>query len=130
MASVLGLHHVRLPVVDVEACSDWYRLVFEFEILLYEEEELGPVGAVLRHPSGAIVGLHRVDAATVARLKGFSLLGLTADDLRIWIRRLDELRVAHSDVTKGHTGYFVDVPDPNGMIVQLHTAEQPDVEEG
>jgi len=130
MPSVLGVHHIRLPVVDVEASSDWYRTIFGFEILLYEEVEAGAVGAVLRHPSGVILGLHQVEAAVVAALEGFNALGLTADDLSAWADELDRLEIIRGEVTRSSVGYFIEVRDPNGTIVQLHTAEQPNVEEG
>jgi len=130
MPSVLGLHHIRLPVVDVEASSDWYRTIFGFEVLLYEEEESRAVGAVLRHSNGIVLGLHQVEAAVVAALEGFNVLGLTADDLTAWSDELDRLEVIRGDVTRSSVGYFIEVIDPNGTIVQLHTAEQPNVEEG
>ena len=130
MPSMLGVHHVRLPVVDVEASSDWYRTVLGFEILLYEEEEGGVVGAVLRHPSGVVLGLHQSEAAVVKSLDGFNVLGLTADDLSAWVDELDRLGVIHGQVTRSSAGYFIEVTDPNGIVVQLHTAEQPNVEEG
>lgn len=130
MPSLLGVHHIRLPVLDVEATSDWYRTIFGFEILLYEEEEDAAVGAVLRHSSGVLLGLHQAEASVVAALKGFNVLGLTTDDLSGWVGELKRLGAIHGDVTLGLVGYFIEVTDPNGMVVQLHTEEQPNVEEG
>jgi catechol 2,3-dioxygenase-like lactoylglutathione lyase family enzyme len=130
MPSLLGVHHIRLPVVDVEATSDWYRTIFGFEILLYEEEENGPVGAVLRHSSGVLLGLHQTEASVVDALKGFNVLGLATDDLTAWVGELKRRGAIHGEVMLGSVGYFIDVIDPNGMVVQLHTEEQPNVEEG
>jgi catechol 2,3-dioxygenase-like lactoylglutathione lyase family enzyme len=124
-----GVHHIRLPVANVEATSDWYRTIFGFEILLYEEEENAAVGVVLRHSSGVILGLHRAEAPIVSALKGFNLLGLTAADLPAWIDELERLGISHGPVMQSSTGYFVEVIDPNGMVVQLHTEGQPNVEE-
>ena len=81
---MLGVHHIRLPVVDIEASADWYQTVFGFEVLLYEEEESRAVGAVLRHDSGVVVGLHVAESSMVSALGGFNILGLTADDLVAW----------------------------------------------
>lgn len=128
--SLSGVHHIRLPVMDVEASADWYRTIFGFEILLYEEEETMGVGAVLRHPSGVLVGLHQVDAAVLTALEGFSILGLTTDDLSAWVDELDRLGATHGQVTRSSVGQFVEVIDPCGTVVQLHTREQPNVEEG
>jgi len=130
MPSLLGVHHIRLPVVDVEATSDWYRTFFGFEILLYEEEENAAVGAVLHHSSGVLLGLHQSEVSVVAALKGFNVLGLTTDDLSAWVSELKHLGAVHGEVTLGSVGYFIEIVDPNGMVVQLHTKEQPNVEEG
>lgn len=129
MPSLLGVHHVRLPVLDVETSSDWYRTILGFEILLYEEEEDGAVGAVLRHPSGVVLGLHQVGSAVVEALDGFNVLGLAADDLSAWLDELDRLGATHGQVTRSSVGFFIEVVDPNGTVVQLHTAEQPSVDE-
>jgi catechol 2,3-dioxygenase-like lactoylglutathione lyase family enzyme len=130
MPSLLGVHHIRLPVVDIEASSDWYQTVFGFEILLYEEEESMAVGAVLRHESGVVVGLHVAEASLVSAMEGFNVLGLIGDDIPAWIEELDRLGVAHGELTRSSAGYFIEVVGPNGTTVQLHTAEQPIVEEG
>jgi catechol 2,3-dioxygenase-like lactoylglutathione lyase family enzyme len=130
MPSLLGVHHIRLPVVDIEASSDWYQTVFGFEILLYEEEESMAVGAVLRHESGVVVGLHVAEASLVSAMEGFNVLGFIGDDIPAWIEELDRLGVAHGELTRSSAGYFIEVVGPNGTTVQLHTAEQPIVEEG
>lgn len=130
MPSLLGVHHIRLPVANIEASSDWYRTILGFEILLYEEEEDRAIGAVLRHPSGVVLGLHQAKAAVVAALEGFNVLGLTTDDLPAWVDELERLGAIHGEVTRSSAGYFIEVRDPNGTAVQLHTAEQPNVEEG
>ncbi len=131
MPSITGLNHIRLPVTDVGASTDWYVTVFELETLLYEEEESGPIGAVLRHSSGLVLGLH-LDPDRARALHGFAILGLTVldrSDLELWIRRLDELGMSHSGPMKGHLGWYLEVPDPDGIILQLHTGEQPNTEE-
>ena len=131
MPSITGLNHVRLPVSDVGTSTDWYVTVFELETLLYNEEESGPIGAVLRHSSGFVVGLH-LDPARARAMQGFAILGLTVDDrsdLEWWIRRLDGLGMSHSGPLKGQLGWYLEVPDPDGIILQLHTGEQPNTEE-
>jgi len=129
-ASITGLHHVRIPVSDVDVSQDWYVRVLGFEAILYEEEERGPVGTVLRHPANLFVGLH-LDPHRAATLRGFAILGLTVDgpaDLTRWIAHLDRLGQLHGAPSSGHLGLYVDLPDPDGIIVQLHTGEQPSVE--
>jgi hypothetical protein len=37
--------------------------------------------------------------------------------------------VNHGAPEEGHLGTYVDVPDPDGIIVRLHTGSAPDAEE-
>jgi hypothetical protein len=67
-----------------------------------------------------------------AALGGFSILGLMVRDrseLETWTAWLDLANVAHSPILHGHLGWYVDVPDPDGIIVCLHTPELLDVDD-
>jgi catechol 2,3-dioxygenase-like lactoylglutathione lyase family enzyme len=127
----LRWHHVRLPVSDVMRSRDWYTEVFGFEPLLDLEEEDRVVGVVVGQWSGPTLGLHY--APTVAhQLDGFCPVALSVgalDDLDRWCTRLDMLGVSHSAPTQGHLGWYIEVPDPDGIIVELHTNEQPSADE-
>lgn len=126
-----GLHHVRLPVSDVLASRDWYVEVLGFETRLDEEEETGVVGAVLAHDSGLVLGLH-LDKERAASLAGFVPLALTvasAASLGSWVAWCDHVGAAHGEITIGEVGVFVDLFDPDGILIRLHTAEQPSVDE-
>jgi len=127
LPAVVGLHHIRLPVSDVMRSRDWYSAVFDFEPSLSLEEEDRVVGVVVIHPSGLTLGLH--DAPALARaLHGFCLVAFsvgTVDDLDRWDRHLDTLGVGHTAPTEGHLGWYLEVPDPDGLIIQLHTVGQP-----
>ena len=75
ISPLVGLHHVRIPVSDVDRSSDWYSWLFGFEARLLLEEEDRLVGVVVCHPSGLTVGLHR--APDLARtLRGFCPFGV------------------------------------------------------
>lgn len=125
--AVVGLHHLRLPVSDVMRSRDWYISVFGFEPLLSVEEEDRVVGVVLGHSSGITLGLHY--APDLARaLDGFCSVALSvgdAHDLARWCTQLDTLGVDHSAPADGHLGSYVEVPDPAGLIIELHTIGQP-----
>ena len=126
-ASVCGLHHVRVPVSDVLASRDWYMEVLGFEPMLDYEEEDRVVGVALEHPAGLTLGLH-LAPGRVGALKGFAVVALAVpgrDDLEQWAARLDALGVEHSGLEAGHLGWSLDVPDPDGILVQLHTAGEP-----
>jgi catechol 2,3-dioxygenase-like lactoylglutathione lyase family enzyme len=122
----VGLHHVRLPVSDVMRSRDWYTDVLGFEPRLTVEEEDHVVGIVVGHPCGITLGLHH--APSLARvLRGFCSVALSVgdfDDLVQWCTRLDSLDVRHSAPTEGHLGSYIEVPDPDGHIIELHTIGQ------
>ena len=128
---MLGIHHVRLPVSDVLRSRDWYGGVFEFEPILDFEEEERVVGVVLEHPCGIMVGLH-AEPARVSALVGFSPVAFCVGglkDLDNWSKRLDHLGVAHSSAAEAHIGWSVMIPDPDGLLVQLHTVRHPAADE-
>lgn len=125
--TVLGFHHIRVPVSDVPASREWYVEVLGFEAVLDYEEEDRLVGVVLRLPAGGTIHLHEQPDFARA-LKGFAILALSVRavaDLEIWSDRLDDLGVDHGGITVGHSGWFLHCLDPDGLQVQLHTLEQP-----
>jgi catechol 2,3-dioxygenase-like lactoylglutathione lyase family enzyme len=129
--AVVGLHHVRLPVSDVMRSRDWYTAVFGFESHLLVEEEDHVVGVVVGHRSGLTLGLHYAPALAHA-LHGFCSVALsvgTVTDLAQWCTRLDTLGISHTAPAEGHLGWYVEVPDPDGIIIQLHTIGQPTADE-
>ena len=131
VASMRGLHHVRVPVSDVLRSRDWYMEVLGFEPMLDYEEEDRVVGVALEHPTGLTLGLHLAPERAAA-MRGFAVVALavsTREDLEHWVARLDAARVEHSEVKPGHLGWCLDVVDPDGVLVQLHTADEPSVDD-
>ena len=128
---ILGLHHVRIPVTDVWRSRDWYISLLGFVPVLDLEEEQSLVGVVLRHPEGIVLGLHE-DPLRAKVLRGFAVLGLSVLDrqqLQQLCHALDRQGISHSPIEEGHLGWYVDVPDPDGILVRFHTGTAPDSEE-
>ena len=131
LPSISGLHHVRLPVTNVLISRAWYADVLGFEPVLDHEEEDRVTGTVLQHPSGLVLGLH-VESERARMLAGFVVVSLCAgskSDLAACAARLDEANVVHSAIQDGNLGWYIDVPDPDGILVELHTLEQPAADE-
>jgi catechol 2,3-dioxygenase-like lactoylglutathione lyase family enzyme len=123
----VALHHVRLPVSDVMRSQDWYTEVFGFETRLCLEDEGQVVGVVISHRSGLNLGLHH-DPDLARTLRGFCCLALSVgshDDLTRSCARLDALGIDHTAPTEGHLGWYIEAADPDGIVIQLHTADQP-----
>jgi hypothetical protein len=105
--------------------------VLGFKPVLDLEEEDRVVGVVLRHDQGFVIGLHR-DPPRAAALCGFAVLGLTVTDrrgLERWAGELDRAGVRRGQLEEGHLGFYLDIPDPDGILVRLHTGTGPDAEE-
>jgi nucleotide-binding universal stress UspA family protein/catechol 2,3-dioxygenase-like lactoylglutathione lyase family enzyme len=126
--TMVGLHHVRVPVSDVLVSRDWYSDVLGFDPMLVSEEETSISGEALLHPSGLVVGLH-TDPGAAAALKGFCVLGLGVDNLPEWVDYLDRCDISHGPVELGPSGKHVCINDPDGLVVELHTLAQPSTED-
>ena len=126
--TIVGLHHVRVPVSDVLVSRDWYTDVLGFDPMLVSEEETSISGEALLHPSGLVVGLH-TDPGAAAALKGFCVLGLGVDNLPEWVDYLDRSDISHGPVELGPSGKHVCINDPDGLVVELHTLAQPSTED-
>jgi len=124
---ILGFHHVSLPARDVELSGDWYERVFGFECVLIEEEEDRVTAVMLQHPAGMLLALHlSPDQAPPRRGLGAAALSFwvaSQDDLLLWDNRLTELGIEHSSPRPAHLGWALDVVDPSGLRIQLHTPE-------
>lgn len=117
------IHHVRIPVSDPWVSRDWYSSALSFQPVLDLEDSDGVVGVLLRHSSGILLALHH-DTEAAAVLRGFPILGLEVADvltLRNCAARLERNGLAHSPLRQGHLGWYVDVPDPDGIVIRLHS---------
>jgi catechol 2,3-dioxygenase-like lactoylglutathione lyase family enzyme len=124
VGAISGLHHVKLPVRDVERSVEWYGRAFGFT-RAWESREDGELrGAALRHPESGLQLALRRDPERAAALAGFDTVCLavgTRGDLDAVLDRLDERGVDHGAPFAGRGGDAVDVPDPDGHLVRLHT---------
>jgi catechol 2,3-dioxygenase-like lactoylglutathione lyase family enzyme len=121
---VSGLHHVKLPVADVERSRAWYGRAFDFACTLEFVEEGRLCGVALRSPDGDVALALREDPARAAALAGFDSICLavgTRADLDDLLARLDRRGIAHGTPVAGRNGDAVDVPDPDGHLVRIHT---------
>lgn len=124
---LVGLHHVRLPVSDIAASRDWLVETFGYRSVLETEDEEGVTSAVLEHPTGGSLSVHRVPDAAAA-VSGFALVVLSVagwPGLADWVQWLDAAAVPHGPVTERHSGLGVEVTGPGGLTVMLHTGEHP-----
>jgi catechol 2,3-dioxygenase-like lactoylglutathione lyase family enzyme len=125
---ICGFHHVSLAATDLDRASDWYERVFGFERILIEEAEDFVTRIVLEHPEGMLLQLCRPAdlALAVQPADGVAVLSFrvaSQEDLAAWAARLTELGVSHSGPRQAHLGWALNVTDPSGLRIQLHTYE-------
>jgi len=129
MAQICGFHHVSLPAKDLDRSGDWYERVFGFERVLIEEEEDRVSMVMLEHPKGMLLCLREPpDLASAWHGLGSAVAVLSfrvasRADLVLWDKRLTELGAEHTSPRQAHLGWALDVVDPFGIRIQLHTHE-------
>jgi catechol 2,3-dioxygenase-like lactoylglutathione lyase family enzyme len=129
MAQIAGFHHVTLPARDLDRSGDWYERVFGFQRVLIEEDEDRVTMVLLEHPEGMLLCLHQPPDPSPARqgldsaVAVLSFRVASRADLVRWDGRLAELGAEHSSPRQAHLGWALDVIDPSGLRIQLHTYE-------
>ena len=129
MAQIRGFHHVSLPASDLDRSGDWYERVFGFRRVLIEEDEDCVTMVMLEHPEGMLLCLHQSpDLGQAWRGLGSAVAVLSfrvasRADLMAWDKRLTDIETQHSSRRQAHLGWALDVIDPSGLRIQLHTCE-------
>jgi catechol 2,3-dioxygenase-like lactoylglutathione lyase family enzyme len=122
-----GIHHVKLPVSDLERSADWYgtRLGYRRQIEFVEEGRL--MGIVLAHPNGGPgLGL-RLDPERAAATAGFDYFAIGVPDqraLEALADRLTRLGEKHAGVHFATIGWILPLlHDPDGHEVRFYTTD-------
>jgi catechol 2,3-dioxygenase-like lactoylglutathione lyase family enzyme len=131
--SITGVHHVKFPVSDLQQSRDWYGRVLGLQVLVEFPDEDGVVrglAGLLPGPPTVAVALreHPAAAAGAAGFDPVSFAVADRDAAMAWSAHLDQLGVAHSEVTEGTLGWALDVPDPDGIIIRLYSADRTEVD--
>ena len=130
--SFSGVHHVALNVRDLEASVRWYVDLLGFAPLFpFDTADFQRV--LLRHPSGAVLGLtkhHHPDADVPfsERRTGLDHLAFAVssqDELQAWAQRLTAAGVEHSGITvTPQTGSaLIAFRDPNNLQLEMYVAQ-------
>jgi catechol 2,3-dioxygenase-like lactoylglutathione lyase family enzyme len=120
-----GLHHLKLPVSDLDAALAWYERVLGAQRLAWADhlDHTGvryavivsipglPVQLELRWAPGAAKGMNGYDPISFA--------AGTVEDLRAWAAHLDAEGVEHSSIALGGAGHLLVFADPDGTYLRL-----------
>ena len=128
IAKLAGIHHVKLPVSDLERSREWYasRLGYEVQIRFVESGKL--MGLAMTHPAGGPDFGLRLDPERAARSAGFDYFSIGVPDrdaIDAIAAHLTELGEEHAGVHWATIGWILPMlHDPDGHEVRFYTIAQ------
>ena len=126
MPELAGIHHVKMPVTDLDRSRDWYGRVLGFKVT-YEFQD---ADGVVRGVAGEVPGLGdsmlclRVNSQAAQGCQGFDPASFAVRDkadVEAWAAHLDTLGVPHSPVIEASIGWLLVFNDPDGLDLHLYS---------
>jgi catechol 2,3-dioxygenase-like lactoylglutathione lyase family enzyme len=123
--TVAGLHHLKLPVSDLDASLAWYQRALGVTHLPQFDhvDDDGQRYAVIVAIPGVDVPLElRWAPGAAEAVRGYDPINFAAasvTDLQAWAAHLDEERIEHSGVITGGAGHLLVFADPDGAFVRI-----------
>ncbi len=128
-AQLSGVHHVRIPVSQLDPAVDWFADLLGYERAFPFKTEGAVVGWALQHPDGGPSLALVEDPVRASACRGFALLAFGVPDEETAHRiaaRLDARGVAHGGVQPALVKVklpFVEGPD--GILFGFYVTGQP-----
>jgi catechol 2,3-dioxygenase-like lactoylglutathione lyase family enzyme len=122
-----GIHHLKLPVSDLERSRAWYesRLGYELQVEFVEQDKVMGIG--LAHPAGGPDLALRLDPDRAAAAAGFDYFAIGVPDresIEALAARLTALGEEHAGVHQASAGWILPLlHDPDGHEVRFYTIE-------
>jgi catechol-2,3-dioxygenase len=127
MESFPPLTHVALTVRDLSVSVPWYEALLDADPVLDEDTDPQMHHTVYLLGNGTLLGLHQHE--TPAPSEAFSEYRIGLDhvafgcadrgELEKWVRRLDELDIAHGGIKDATYGSGVSFRDPDGIALEF-----------
>ncbi|GGS66861.1 VOC family protein [Nonomuraea spiralis] len=126
-----GVHHLKLPVTDLERSMRWYGSRFGYRIAIEFVEQGVLMGYALTHPAGGPGLALRLDPGRARAAAGFDFFAIgvpdrqAVEDLAAHLTALGEV---HAGVHRASIGWVLPgLHDPDGHEVRFYTTgEEPD----
>ncbi|MFI7109400.1 VOC family protein [Nonomuraea sp. NPDC050227] len=122
-----GVHHLKLPVTDLDRSLAWYRSRFGYEIDIEFVEEGVPMGYALAHPAGGPVLALRLDPDRARAAAGFDYFAIGVPDkqaIEELAAHLTTLGDSHAGVHEATIGWILPgLHDPDGHEIRFYTTQ-------
>ncbi|MFD8686523.1 VOC family protein [Streptomyces sp. NPDC059651] len=121
-----GLHHVTLPVSDLETSTAWYTSTLgatRVPGLDHHDPDGGRYSVVVTLPGLDVPVQLRLAPAAAAMPSTYDPLTLSVADesgLHTWARHLDALGIEHGPVKPARLGHALAFHDPDGTMLRLY----------
>lgn len=129
-----GIHHLKLPVSDLDAALSWYERHLGYQVITEFVEDGVRMGVALTHPNGGPDLALRSDPARARAAAGFDYFAIGVpghDAIDALATHLTRLGIDHEGVHRTPVGWvLLGVHDPDGHDVRFYTVpmELPDEE--
>jgi catechol 2,3-dioxygenase-like lactoylglutathione lyase family enzyme len=130
-----GVHHLKLPVRDLDCSRQWYESRLGYRLAAEFVEAGVLMGLVLEHPNGGPGLALRLDPDRAAAAAGFDYFAIGVPDreaIEDLARRLSQLGEEHAGVHWATIGWILPMlHDPDGHEVRFYTiARHTDLPDG
>ena len=131
MPELRGVHHLKLPVADIDRSLAFYERVFGARRIPEADHRRADDGSlyayILTVPGlGTFLEL-RLNPDRAGRHAGFNPFVLSVTDrasLDAWSAHLDALEIPHSPVITAIQAWLIVLEDPDGHRLRLYTDEK------
>lgn len=129
-----GIHHLKLPVVDLDQSLSWYQEHLGYVVMTEFVEEGVRMGVAMTHPNGGPDLALRCDPERARAAAGFDYFSIGVPGqgpIEALAAHFTNLGVPHDGVHRTPVGWvLLGVLDPDGHAVRFYTVplELPDAE--
>lgn len=120
-----GVHHLKLPVSDIEKSCAWYHEHLGYEVVMRFVEDEVLMGLALAHPNGGPDFALRLNPELAAVAAGFDYfsIGVPGEQaIKALAEHLTAQGVPHDGVVRTPVGWvLLGVKDPDGHEVRFYT---------